>query len=245
MSSEINEDCCRRSEEFLERVTAAIRGPVALAFSYQAEDTVALDLLRRLRVEELEVFTLDTRRLFPELEKYHGEIESFFGVTVERRYPDAEEERELEAVQGEFGMRESLQARRLCCRIRKVKPLAQFLRGKSAWVTGLRSSQASTRSDMRDIEYDGQFKLLKLNPLVHWSEDEVNRYIDERGLPRNPLYAKGFRSIGCAPCTRPVKPGEDVRAGRWWWENPENRECGCMVKDRRDYGRDASTVKLG
>jgi phosphoadenosine phosphosulfate reductase len=98
---------------------------------------------------------------------------------------------------------------------------------------------------MRALEYDEQFRLLKLNPLVDWSEEEVNGYIEDRGIPRNPLYAKGFRSIGCAPCTRPVKAGEDVRAGRWWWENPEFRECGCMVKSGLGHEQRAGTIKLG
>ncbi|MDR2795824.1 MAG: phosphoadenylyl-sulfate reductase [Spirochaetaceae bacterium] len=245
MSSENGADCFHRSKEFLECIAACIRGPVALAHSYQAEDTVALDILIKVRIKELEVFTLDTNRLFPELNVHHKVLEDFFGITIKRCHPDTDEERELESAQGEFGMRDSLEARRFCCRVRKVKPLANFLRGKSAWFTGLRASQSVTRADMRIIEYDKQFKLIKLNPLVDWSEDDVNRYIKENGLPVNPLYAKGFRSIGCAPCTRTVKAGEDIRAGRWWWENPENRECGCMVKNRREREQDVSTIKLG
>jgi phosphoadenosine phosphosulfate reductase len=233
------------SEEFLRSTACRIRGPVTLACSYQAEDIAALDLLLKVKTPELEVFTLDTGRLFPELGAYHAELEKFFGVTIRRILPDADEARELEKAQGEFGMRESLEARRLCCRVRKVKPLAKFLSGKSAWVTGLRSAQSVTRSGMREIEYDGQFRLIKLNPLVNWSDDDVKIYSDERGLPQNPLYAKGFASIGCAPCTRPVKAGEDIRAGRWWWENPENRECGCMVENGPEYVERDATIKLG
>jgi phosphoadenosine phosphosulfate reductase len=245
MSSENDGSCFRWTREFLSSTAARIRGVVALACSYQAEDIAALDMLLKVKPPEIEVFTLDTGRLFPELKPYHEELERFFRMTITRIVPDADEERELLGGQGEFGMRDSLPARQLCCKIRKVKPLAKFLRGKSAWVTGLRSAQSVTRSDMREVEYDGQFRLLKLNPLVHWSEEDVNRYIKENGLPRNPLYAKGFRSIGCAPCTRPVKAGEDIRAGRWWWENPEYRECGCMVNNRREEGENVSTVKLG
>jgi phosphoadenosine phosphosulfate reductase len=245
MSSENDGGCFRWTREFLAATAARINGPVVLACSYQAEDIAALDILLQVKPPEIEVFTLDTGRLFPELKPYHAELEKFFCITITRLYPDADEEGELLSGQGEFGMRESLEARRLCCRVRKVTPLAKFLQGKSAWVTGLRSAQSITRSGMREIEYDGQFRLLKLNPLVHWSEEDVNRYISDRGLPRNPLYAKGFRSIGCAPCTRPVKAGEDIRAGRWWWENPENRECGCMKDTRRGEGKNVSTVKLG
>ena len=245
MSSEKEADCFRRSAEFLAATVPRIRGTVVLACSYQAEDIAALDMLLTLKIPSLEVFTLDTGRLFPELEPYHGELEEFFGVKITRLRPGADEERELLDAQGEFGMRESLEARRLCCDIRKVKPLAKFLQGKSAWITGLRALQSVTRSGMREIEYDGQFRLIKLNPLVHWTEEDVGRYTAERGLPQNPLYSKGFKSIGCAPCTRPVKAGEDIRAGRWWWENPENRECGCMLENRRKHEPDAGTVKLG
>ncbi|MDR1257013.1 MAG: phosphoadenylyl-sulfate reductase [Spirochaetaceae bacterium] len=245
MSSEKEADCFRRTKEFLEHTAARIRGAVVLAHSYQAEDTVALDILLKLKMPELLVFTLDTGRLFPELEPYHRELEEFFGIKISRIVPDADEERELLRAQGEFGMKDSLEARRLCCRIRKIKPLARFLQGKSAWVTGLRASQSVTRYGMRALEYDEQFRLLKFNPLVDWNEGDVNRYIEERGLPRNPLYAKGFRSIGCAPCTRPVKAGEDIRAGRWWWENPEYRECGCMTNGRREREQYAGTIKLG
>jgi phosphoadenosine phosphosulfate reductase len=245
MLSERRDRLFKQSGEFLARVTSSIKGPVALAYSYQTEDTVALDMLLRLGLKEFIVFTLDTNKLFPELKSYHEEVENFFGITIRRVCPDPHEEAELDRVQGAFGMRDSIEARQLCCKIRKVKPLAKFLQGKSAWVTGLRSAQSVTRSDMREVEYDGQFHLLKLNPLVHWSEEDVNRYIKENGLPRNPLYAKGFSSIGCAPCTRPVKAGEDIRAGRWWWENPEYRECGCMVNNRREEGENVSTVKLG
>jgi phosphoadenosine phosphosulfate reductase len=250
MSSESGGDCFSRSEEFLSRVTAVIRGPIALAYSYQAEDTVALDMLLKLGLRELSVFTLDTKKLFPELADYHRQVEDFFAVNIERLCPDEDEERELDIRQGEFGMRESLADRQLCCRIRKVKPLMFFLEGKSAWITGLRASQSVTRSGMRELEYDSQFKLIKINPLVDWSWEDVERYLSEKSLPRNPLYEKGFKSIGCAPCTRPVKAGEDIRAGRWWWENPENRECGCMKKngrddERRDGGWRVSTVNSG
>jgi phosphoadenosine phosphosulfate reductase len=142
-------------------------------------------------------------------------------------------------------MRDSLPARQLCCKVRKVKPLGRFLEPVSAWVTGLRAAQSATRADMRQLEWDGQFGLVKINPLVDWSEEDVAAYLTANALPGNPLYDKGFRSIGCEPCTRPVKPGEDVRAGRWWWENPECRECGCMAKNEQEDGQNASTIKLG
>jgi phosphoadenosine phosphosulfate reductase len=245
MSSDGNEEKFRKSQEFLSRVTSFIKGKIALAYSYQSEDTVALDMLLKCGLKEFEVFTLDTKKLFPELAEYHQVIEKFFGISVGRRFPDAEEERKLEESLGEFGMRESLAARRRCCRIRKVNTLARALNGKSAYVTGVRASQSVTRAGIPPLEYDDQFDLIKINPLFDWSEDDVSAYIAKHGLPQNPLYAKGFRSIGCAPCTRPVKEGEDLRAGRWWWESPDQRECGCMIKYKEGDAQNAATIKLG
>jgi phosphoadenosine phosphosulfate reductase len=111
-----------------------------------------------------------------------------------------------------------------------VKPLEKILQSKSAWATGLRAIQSVTRQNLKILEYDEKFGLIKINPLYDWTDDELAAYIDEFKLPENPLYAKGYKSIGCAPCTRPVKEGEDIRAGRWWWENPEHKECGLHVK---------------
>jgi phosphoadenosine phosphosulfate reductase len=203
-----------------------------MAFSYQAEDAAALHLL--LRAGALapeggagpEVFTLDTRRLFPETGAYHREAELFFNVTIHRYYPDPEEEKALEAELGEWGMRESLEKRRRCCEVRKVRPLGKILAGKSAWVTGLRAAQSVTRSDLKLLEYDEKFGLIKINPLADWSDEDLAAYIGRHRIPLNPLYARGFKSIGCAPCTRAVREGEDTRSGRWWWELPDHKECG-------------------
>ncbi|MDR1362701.1 MAG: phosphoadenylyl-sulfate reductase [Spirochaetaceae bacterium] len=245
MVSEKDSDLFHRSEVFLSHVASSIKGGLCLAYSYQAEDTVVLDMLLKLGLSEFDVFTLDTKRLFPEMDVYHKKVEEFFGIDILRCYPDVDEEAELEAKLGEFGMWDSVESRKYCCDIRKVRPLSRFLQGKSAWFTGLRASQSETRADMRSLEYDDQFGLIKINPLVDWSEEAVFAYINERGLPLNPLYGNGFRSIGCSPCTRPVKAGEDVRAGRWWWEDPNQRECGCMVKYRQEHEQNAATIKLG
>jgi phosphoadenosine phosphosulfate reductase len=127
-------------------------------------------------------------------------------------------------------MRASLENRHLCCQVRKVNPLGKILAGKSAWVTGLRASQSITRTDLKVLEYDEKFGLIKINPLADWSEEDLSAYIVKHGLPLNPLYVQGFKSIGCVPCTRPVNEGEDIRAGRWWWENPEHKECGLHLR---------------
>jgi phosphoadenosine phosphosulfate reductase len=219
-------------EEVLSRLLKTIRGPVGLAFSYQAEDAAALHLLSRYGADNLEVFTLDTNKLFPETADYHRELERFFNITIHTYYPDPEEEKVLEAELGEWGMRESLEKRHLCCDVRKVRPLQRILAGKNAWVTGLRSAQSLTRSGLTVLEWDEKFSLVKINPLADWSDADLAAYIEKHRIPLNPLYAKGFKSIGCAPCTRAVQEGEDIRAGRWWWENPEHKECGLHIKER-------------
>lgn len=229
-----------KDTEVLSRLLKAVKGPLALAFSYQAEDAAALHLLlrcggkdretRKIR-KSLEVFTLNTNKLFPETGAYHREMENFFDIAIHGYYPDPEEEKRLEKELGEWGMRESLEKRHHCCDIRKVRPLGKVLAGKNAWITGLRTAQSVTRQDIRVLEYDEKFGLLKINPLAAWSDGDLSAYIEKYRIPLNPLYAKGFKSIGCAPCTRTVKAEEDVRAGRWWWENPEHKECGLHLKD--------------
>ncbi|MDR2904453.1 MAG: phosphoadenylyl-sulfate reductase [Helicobacteraceae bacterium] len=212
-----------------ERILSEVKGAIALSFSYQAEDSVALDLLRKSGAE-FEVFTLDTGKLFTECEALRDETERFFGVKIKRYFPDLISIAELERDLGEWGMRESLEKRKRCCETRKVEPLTRALRGKAAWVTGLRAAQSVTRADLKIAEFDEKFGLLKINPIVTWSEAEVFGYIADRGIPINSLYSRGFKSIGCAPCTRAVREGEDSRAGRWWWENPEHKECGLHIK---------------
>jgi phosphoadenosine phosphosulfate reductase len=229
--------CWNKTAGALERILESVRGPVALAFSYQAEDAAALHLLLQCNsgskggISDLEVFTLDTHKLFPEIAAYHQALEAFFGIPIRAYQPDPTEEKDLEAKLGEWGMRDSLENRHLCCDVRKVHSLQKILATKNAWVTGLRASQSVTRSDVKMLEYDEQFNLIKINPLYNWSEEDLGAYTQKYKLPVNPLYAKGFKSIGCAPCTRPVKDGEDIRAGRWWWENPEHKECGLHRKN--------------
>ena len=214
------------SAEELGEVLGDIQGKIALAFSYQAEDMAVLDLLAGLGLRGLEVFTLDTGKSFPETESYHEEVERFFHIAIERYRPDSGALEVLEEKLGEWGIRESLENRRFCCRVRKVEPLGRALAGKSAWITGLRAAQSVTRTGIGVREYDDDHEMIKINPLFDWSDEDLADYIRGRGLPLHPLYEQGFRSIGCAPCTRAVRPGEDIRAGRWWWENPDHKECG-------------------
>ncbi|MDR0587798.1 MAG: phosphoadenylyl-sulfate reductase [Burkholderiales bacterium] len=212
-----------------------LEGDIALALSYQAEDVVVLHLLKERLTRPFEVFTLDTGRHFKESLDLHRQIETFFNLTIHRYTPDEHELRSLEAdFADEWAMRASLQNRKRCCNVRKVRPLARALAGKTAWVTGLRAAQSVTRENIHVVEYDESFQCLKFNPLAHWSEDAVTDYMNAHSLPNNALYREGFRSIGCAPCTRAIAANEDIRAGRWWWENPEHKECG--LHTRKSHG---------
>jgi phosphoadenosine phosphosulfate reductase len=165
--------------------------------------------------------------LFPETVAYHKTVEDFFKIAIKIYRPaEAEVEKLEKALGDEWAMRDSLENRHLCCNVRKVVPLGEALRGKSAWITGMRASQAVTRAGLPVLEWDEKNRLIKLNPLCAWTDGELDAYTKKRGLPVHPLYGEGFKSIGCSPCTRAVLPGEDIRAGRWWWEDPSQKECG-------------------
>jgi phosphoadenosine phosphosulfate reductase len=198
----------------------------ALASSFGVEDMVLIDLARR-HAPSLRVFTLDTGRLPPETYDLIEVVRNRYGVAVESFFPERERVEALESTQGYFSFRKSLEARKECCAIRKVEPLRRALVGREAWVTGLRREQSVTRTDVELVEVDTSHGgLLKLNPLAAWTQREVWAYIQAHGVPYNALHDRGYPSIGCAPCTRAVKPYEDARAGRWWWESREHSECG-------------------
>ncbi len=206
----------------------AFFGPdrLLLASSFSLEDQVLTDMLVRAERSAARVFTLDTGRLFPETHETLDRSMRFFGIHYEVAVPDATE---LSALVGEHGSNlffESVEKRHLCCDVRKVRPLRRILATADAWITGLRREQASTRSAAEPVERDEANGLVKINPLFDWTEGRVRARVRERGLPYNILHDRGYPSIGCAPCTRAVAPGEDPRAGRWWWERPEGRECG-------------------
>lgn len=204
----------------------AAGGPVALACSFSAEDLVVLDLLEEV-APETRVFALDTGRLNEETFEAAEAVRRRYGVAVEWHFPRREEVERLEREKGLYSFRESLENRHECCRVRKVEPLARALKGLSGWVTGLRREQSVTRADFRAIEIDeAHGGLLKINPLLEWTWDRVWAYVKDKGLPVNRLHLEGYSSIGCAPCTRAVELGEHLRAGRWWWESPEHKECG-------------------
>jgi len=198
---------------------------IALACSFGAEDVALIDIVSRL-TPPIRVFTLDTGRLPEETYDVMERIRNRYSIAIETYFPDREAVERLEQEHGYYSFRQSVEARRYCCGIRKVEPLGRALAGMRAWVTGLRREQAVTRGDTRAVEWDEANGLVKVNPLVEWSEQQVWDYVRANDVPYNILHDKGYPSIGCAPCTRAIQPGEDIRAGRWWWENPEHKECG-------------------
>jgi phosphoadenosine phosphosulfate reductase len=208
----------------LERV-AARHPSAALASSFGAEDMVLIDLIAKHALP-IAILTLDTGRLPGETYALIDRVREHYALTIEVHYPDA---RTLEAyvrANGVNGFYRSVELRQRCCAIRKTAPLARALAGRDAWITGQRREQSVTRRDVAVEEFDAQHNLPKFNPLAAWTDDDVWSYIRAHDVPTNPLHARGYPSIGCAPCTRAIEPGEDIRAGRWWWEHPEHRECG-------------------
>ena len=198
---------------------------VALSSSLAAEDQVLTDIIFK-KDTNARVFTLDTARLHPETYTVMDETNLKYGRKIEVFFPNFEDVEALYKTQGVNGHFESIEKRKNCCNIRKIEPLKRALSGVDIWLTGLRASQSITRANMPLVEWDENFKLIKVNPLINWSEDDVWDYIRKHKVPYNKLHDKGYPSIGCAPCTRAIKDGEDIRAGRWWWENPEHKECG-------------------
>lgn len=200
-------------------------GKIALASSLSLEDQVLTAMICGID-PSARIFTLDTGRLFPETYSLIERTNMTYGIRIRVFFPDY---KEVERVVSENGVNlfyESIEKRRLCCRIRKLEPLKRAFQGLQVWICGLRHEQSVTRTETQLVEWDETHGLIKLNPLVNWTEEEVWTYIREQGVPYNVLHDQGFPSIGCQPCTRAVKPGEDIRAGRWWWESPDHRECG-------------------
>ena len=202
---------------------------VALSSSLAAEDQVLTDIILK-QDKNATIFTLDTGRLHPETYDVMDATNLKYGVKIDVFFPLNEKVQELYQTQGINGHYESIENRKNCCNIRKIEPLKRALKGLDVWITGLRAAQSVTRVDMPLVEWDENFKVIKVNPLINWSEENVWDYIKENRVPYNKLHDKGFPSIGCAPCTRAIKDGEDIRAGRWWWENPEHKECGLHKK---------------
>lgn len=199
---------------------------VTFATSLGEEDQVITDIIAKI-VPGIDIFTLDTGRLFTETYDLLAKNQKKYNkVNFKIFYPDTKKVEEMVHTKGINLFYESVENRKLCCHVRKVEPLQRALADKEAWIVGLRREQSETRTSLEPVEWDEANKKIKFNPLYNWSLDQVRDYIRKNKVDISPLHAKGFVSIGCAPCTRAVKPGEDIRAGRWWWEEPEQKECG-------------------
>ena len=205
--------------------------PATLASSLGAEDMVLTDLVAK-HAPNISIFSLDTGRLNPETYDLLAKVQESYGgeVKIEVYYPQADVIQFFVESNGINAFYHSVELRKACCGIRKVEPLKRALHGKSAWITGMRRSQSADRANLPDQEWDADYGLTKFNPLAEWSEKEVWEYIRSNDVPYNELHDKHYPSIGCAPCTRSIAMGEDIRAGRWWWENEEAKECGLHVK---------------
>lgn len=214
--------------EQLEYLSKKFSGKIVFSTSFGLGDQVITDIIFKNNLP-IEIFTLDTGRLFEDtyrvwdktLKKYNKKIKAYF--------PDKEAVENLVTEKGINSFYESSENRNECCHIRKVEPLSRALRGVNLWITGLRAEQSDTRTELSVIEKNDMYGLIKFNPLINWKLDDIIKYIKENEVPYNELYNKGYVSIGCAPCTRAVKLGENVRAGRWWWESKEKKECGIHV----------------
>ena len=213
------------AEELLEGFLASFKGTIALSSSLSIEDQVLTHIICGID-KTTKIFTLDTGRLFPETYDLIHRTNHKFGIKMKVYFPEAAEVEQMVNLKGINLFFESVENRKLCCNLRKIRPLKRAFQGLEVWICGLRREQSVTRQEMQRIEWDEGNGIIKLNPLIDWTEDEVKEFIKINGIPYNPLHDKGFPSIGCQPCTRAIFPGEDIRAGRWWWENPDTKECG-------------------
>jgi phosphoadenosine phosphosulfate reductase len=219
----------------LEQKAAAVHAQLAAALeqhgrlvysnSLGAEAMVLTDIIWSQRLE-IDVFSIDTGRLYEETHELLEKLQRRYRRTLRVVYPDAAALEQLVARQGVNGFYHSLEARLECCRIRKVEPFKRAIAGYAAWITGVRREQSPGRATARAVEWDAEHGLYKISPLLEWTDAEIWQYIRARRLPYNRLHDRQYPSIGCAPCTRAIQPGESRRAGRWWWEQPETRECG-------------------
>lgn len=209
----------------LENLAEKYPGKIVFTTSFGYEDQVITDMIFKNNLD-IKVITLDTGRLFPETYKVYRSTLEKYKKPIKAYFPPAEKVEELLNEKGPFSFYESIENRKECCYIRKVIPLKRALSGNEIWITGLRASQSENRSDLKKFEWDAGNQIIKYNPILEWSLDEVKNYVKQYNVPYNVLHDKGFVSIGCEPCTRAIRSGEDFRAGRWWWEQNSGKECG-------------------
>ena len=221
----------KTAEQVLEWALNEFGTDIALASSFGLEDVACIDLMCKVNKAKTRIFTLDTGRLNPETYEVMERIRERYQIDFEVYFPNTDKAEQLTRGKGFFSFYTSIENRKECCGIRKVEPLKRALSHYKGWITGLRREQAVTRASLPKIELDPAFgNIIKFNPIADWTEKQTWDYVKKNDVPYNRLHDMGYPSIGCAPCTRAIKPGEDVRAGRWWWENPDSKECGLHVK---------------
>lgn len=231
--AELNREFKNRDiKELLDCFLKEYRGKIAFSSSFGAEDQVLSDMILKID-NEANIFTLDTGRLPYETYDVMDRTNLKYKTKIRVYFPRSKDVEKLYQEQGINGFYESIENRKECCYARKIAPLKMALNGVDIWITGLRAEQSSTRELMQLFEWDESNRVIKLNPLILWSESDVWSYIRENGVPYNALHDKGYPSIGCAPCTRAVENGADIRSGRWWWESPEHKECGLHIKEKK------------
>ena len=223
----------KKAEEVLNWALGSFKpNEIAFASSFGAEDQIITDMIAKSG-KSIGIFTIETLRLPKETHDTLEETEKKYGIKIEVLFPDKYLVTKMEDEYGKDFFYESVEKRKMCCSIRKVEPLKRKLTGLKAWVCGLRKEQSTTRSNIEKIEWDEALGLFKINPLADWTEAQVWEYIRKNNVPYNKLHDKGYPSIGCEPCTKAVKPGDDIRSGRWWWESKDSKECGLHIKKEK------------
>jgi phosphoadenosine phosphosulfate reductase len=219
-----------KNVQFIEWLTNEYPGQVTFSTSFSYEDQIITHDLNSNNLP-VKIFTLDTGRLFAETYSVWSSTNEKYQTKIKAYYPNETALQDFVEAKGPNSFYESVENRKQCCFIRKVEPLKRALAGNTVWITGLRAEHSADRTNLPIIEWDEANQVIKYHPLLHWSTEEVKNYIAKNHVPYNPLHDKGLVSIGCAPCTRAVKPGEDFRAGRWWWEDADKKECGLHIHE--------------
>ena len=222
-------------EKIIKWAADAHKGKITLSSAFNPECQVLLDIIKQNSID-IPVFTLDTGRLFNETYNLISQTEKHYGIKIKTYFPDAADVEKMVSKSGINLFHKNIDLRKECCHIRKLLPLKRALEGMECWITGLRKEQSETREDMKIVELNKEKNLIKINPLINWSDDQVWDYIRQNNVPYNTLHNQGYPSVGCACCTRQVKQGDHPRSGRWWWEKPEHRECGLHIQERPKTG---------
>jgi len=215
-------------EEVIKNLTEEFPAQVTFSTSFSFEDQLITDIILKNDFP-VNIFTLDTGRLFQETYSAWSATNERYNTHIKAYYPDHNLLEPFVEKNGPNSFYESVDQRKACCFVRKVEPLKRALKGNSVWITGIRAEHSPNRHDMQQVEWDESNQVIKYHPLLHWTTEEVKDYINKYNIPYNILHDRGFVSIGCEPCTRAIKPGEDFRAGRWWWEDNTKKECGLHV----------------